>query len=309
MKGPIHIVCTIDDNYTQHCAVMLASLFLNNKNNEFVVYVITNGLRKENENKLTKSINKYKAQSHFYTIDESILKNAPITHHISLATYYRILLPEILPDNLNKILFLDSDIVVLGDVLPLWNTEIDNYYIGGCCEFPSVESKIKLGLNPESPYFNAGVMLVNLKKWRDDNISTKGIDIINHQKEKIEFWDQDTLNILFENQWKQLPHCWNVNQKFYVIPYSYEYFNMSEEEHKTFSNYPTILHYTGSDKPWNYNNNHPKKGEYFKYLSKTPWKKYKPENPLKFTMYQKIRFQLSKVKNLSFMIIRKFNKN
>lgn len=295
MKDGIHIVCTIDDKYAQHCAVMLTSLFLNNKQSHFIIYIITNGLHRKNQKGLNKLVKKYKAQSYFYIIDEKILENAPITHHVSLATYYRILLPKILPNSLEKVLFLDSDLLILDDISPLWNININEYYIGGCCEYPSTERKVGLGLKPESSYFNAGVMLVNLTKWRIDGILDKALNFIKNYPDRIQFWDQDVLNVILENKWLQLSHKWNVNQKFYVIPYSYDYFKISKTEYNLLGNSPSILHFTGSNKPWDKNNAHPKKEEYFTYLKYCSFQPYISD---KKTIYNRFKNGILKLNNL-----------
>ena len=275
MQDIIEIACTPDDNYAQHCVAMLNSLFTNNSTRAFQIHVIINGLNQKNQKIIADFILKHKHSYKFYTIDASSLSSAPVYFYVSIASYYRFLLPSVIDKNIDKLLYLDSDLIVRTDITPLWNTDIDNYYVGAVKEIISQEYLQKMGIKPGSPYFNAGILLINLKKWRDEDIMEKSIAFTKEHPEKIIYWDQDVLNNLFQNAWKQLDLRWNVTHYYYKAECGAAYFGLPEEVYNDIKLSPGILHFAGPHKPWIYNTEHPLKQEYYKYLKGTPWASFK----------------------------------
>ena len=271
----MEVVCTIDENYISHCGVMLKSLFFNNPKYKFNVYIIHNGICNSGKTKLHNFIVQEGHIPSFIEVDESLVKNAPVTHHVSLATYYRILIPLILKQSIEKVLFLDSDLIVRNDISELWNTDLKDNFVGACLEYVLDNYKINLGLKQGTEYFNAGVLLINLKKWREEQISDKILDYITHNSSKLISWDQDALNVAFENKWKKLNVEWNVGQNFYRVNPLHEYFDLTSQKFNQLKTNPSIVHFTGSDKPWHFINQHPLKSDYLLYKSLSPWKKDK----------------------------------
>jgi lipopolysaccharide biosynthesis glycosyltransferase len=273
----VNIIITIDHKYVQHCAVMLTSLFVNNKHLDFTIYVIYSAIRIKNLDLIQNEIEKNDAQVQFIEISTQLLNDAYISHHISIATYFRLLIPDLLPQSLDKVLFLDSDIIVRKAIDGLWNINISDFS-HAAVENPRITEyfKLKLGIRANSLYFNAGVLLINLDFWRRNQISEKSIVFFKNNKDKITYWDQDVLNYVLENKWIIAPTTWNVQEAFFKVPYSNNEFNISESEYYEVRNDPSIVHFTGSDKPWFKENIHPFKQEYYKYLALTYWKKFKP---------------------------------
>jgi lipopolysaccharide biosynthesis glycosyltransferase len=275
MRDTIHIACTPDNNYAQHCVVMLNSLFINNPGESFCIHIVQNGLNEENKRILERFIIHKKTLYKFYTIDGHQLSDAPVTLHISVAAYYRILLPPLLDKAIGKILYLDADLVIRTPIRPLWEIDISSYYIGASNDMMPISHFEKIMLDKNAGYFNSGVMLINLKKWADDDIVNKCVALIKNQPERIIYWDQDVLNIMFENRWKNIGYYWNVNHFFYLSAYNCQSFAISEEEYSGLKKSPGILHFSGHLKPWTYNNTHPLKNEYYKYLKDTPWSSFR----------------------------------
>mgnify|MGYP000466571498 CR=1 FL=1 len=116
------IVCSIDNNYVLHCAVMLTSLFENNRSESHVIHLLTEGLTPDNRKLIEDLVHSYNGRFCYYLIDSDVLKSCPIkaTDHLTIATYYRLLMADILPKSLERILYLDCDIVVNRSIKKLW---------------------------------------------------------------------------------------------------------------------------------------------------------------------------------------------
>ena len=200
-KETIHIACNIDTSYVKYCIVMLTSLFENNQNVSFHIHVIAGELSAEARSLLYDWIEKHYSQTlTIYEAGEDLLKGCMIygDSHISLATYYRIFLETILPQNLQKVIYLDCDLVVNGSILDFWNTDIKEVAVGCIEDMWSGKSDnyTRLHYNASFSYFNAGVLLVNLDYWRNIGFQQKAVKYISQHVNELIFNDQDVLNAL-----------------------------------------------------------------------------------------------------------------
>ena len=270
----IHIACNIDSHYVRHCAVTLVSLFENNRREEFSVHVIARGLSGGEKDILTQLAAKYGSRVLFYEPDLRLLEGFTIrkfSKRISMATYYRCILSALLPREVDKVLYLDCDIVVTGDVRPLWGTPLDGVGVAavedmGCREAARYEV---LKYPMEDSYFNAGVLLVNLDWWREHDVPRACADYYHRYPERILFNDQDLLNSVLHAHKRLVGLKWNVQDAFYRRPR-----RMDEAWRARFAQvllHPVILHFTNR-KPWEYDSQHPLRGVYFKYQDLTPWR-------------------------------------
>jgi len=270
----IKIISVSDDNYSQHLGVMLYSLFKNYLSDEKLdVYIIDGGIFSENKYKIEDIGREFNIPITFLKISKKIYQNFKISHHINSSTYYRISIPEIIDSSIKKVIYLDCDLIIREDISKLWYTDISEYFLAAV-ENPNFNRYADLKIPVNSKYFNAGVMLINLEKWRQYNISTQVIEFIKNNSEKIVLWDQDGLNAILYNKWKKLHPKWNQQTIMFELVASET--NFREEEFNEAIKNPSIIHYSTSSKPWHYMNEHPLKSEYYKYLRKTPWKKYLP---------------------------------
>ena len=279
----IHIACNIDSNYVQHCAVMLVSLFENNQNESFTIHIIARNLSKSEQNTLIQLVTRYNNQIAFYEPNIKLLEGFTIrkfSKRISMATYYRCILSELLPTNINRVLYLDCDIVVLGDIRPYWDSPIEGVGVAAVEDMGCHESERYdiLKYPMQDPYFNAGVLLINLTYWRQHDIAHACIDYFHKYPERILYNDQDLLNSILHKNKLLVGLKWNVQDAFYRRPKT-----MDENWKKNFTDvlkHPVILHFTNR-KPWEYDSQHPLRQAYFTYLDMTPWKgEYVLNNPL-----------------------------
>jgi len=273
------IVLCPDNNYVMPCGVLICSICENNKKEDIKFHIVTDEkFTFQNKSSLLAIIEKYECKSMFYEIDVSdVQKYLPIKQagqlfHITLATYYRLFLSKLLPDNLDKVLYLDCDIIVCNNLNELWNTDIAFYAIAAVPDMN--EGQIffynRLRYSQNMGYFNAGVLLINLNYWRENGILDRYIQFASSYPERVVYHDQDIMNYVLKDIKLSLPLRYNIQNGFLreELQISWEY---EEELNKAFSN-PCVLHYMGESKPWTKNCSHPYRELFFKYQRLTEWK-------------------------------------
>ena len=292
----MNIVCATDNNFVQHCAVTLISILKNNTN-DINIYLLTEELSEDNESKLKQLVTKNGGQLHIILVDGEILKECPMPNlsmldHISVATYYRLLISKLIPKHIDKVIYLDCDIIVRHNLNDLWNCSISEFALGAVYQVTNsnVDSAKRLGYPAKFGYFNAGVLLLNLKYWRENYISEKLFEYLNFKKEVIVYHDQDALNGLLYNKCLRLPCKWNMLTIFFMK----DTLTINDidngkilNDHMDYKGQlliekddPTVIHFVYKPKPWNVGCTHPYRSEYFKYLRLTPWFRYKVQSRL-----------------------------
>lgn len=269
----IHIAVNIDYQYVEHCAVTLVSAFVNNPGEAFTVHVIADRLPEPDRQLLDALCSQYQNEVVFHQPDMSMLSGFTIrkfSKRISLATYYRCILADILPVDVNRVLYLDCDIVVLDRLRPFWETDLEGLGVAVVEDIGSDEASRYAVLHypMELRYFNAGVLLINLEYWRQHNVTQACISYYRQYPERILFNDQDLLNSVLCHSRKYVDVRWNVQDGFYRRSLPADKRNEIGEALLR----PAILHYTNR-KPWSYDSQHPLRHEYDCYLALVPWRR------------------------------------
>jgi len=275
------IVCTSDNHYAMPLAVMLRSL--SDRLTSYptaAVYVLDGGISAWNRRKIQKSIRLPNLDIHWISPPVDRLEGVPVFEHpATLCTYYRLLIPSLLPDSVDKVIFLDTDMVVLTDIGALWNEPVAEVLLMAV-EEPNRENPAAiahregLGMQPDSKYFNAGVMVINLELWRTEHIAEKALDYIKRKREVVRWYDQDGMNAVLESRWKELDNRWNWR----VDPGEAGGGVQACEGHAR------IVHYASAVKPWHFYAKHPDCRIFFEYLDRTVWKGWRPRPPLRNTI-------------------------
>ncbi|MDR6553587.1 glycosyltransferase family 8 protein [Paenibacillus qinlingensis] len=274
----IHIVSTIDSNYIQHFCTMLASIVKNtNYRERLIVHLIHDGLTELETDQILQCTNKLGLQICFLKIDKENFIEFDVSGHFSLAIYYRLMIPSLFDKNVEKILYLDVDIIVRKDIVELWNLELGNYSIGAVEDQDGYLRLKELGIPEDNKYFNAGVLLINLNKWRSNAIASKVAAFISNNRQKLKYHDQDALNAILYSDWIELPVTWNIQSNMYKD--SDENQAIEEGELALAKENPSVVHYTTASKPWHVTSTHPFKEEYFHYLQYTPFKNFQMVDP------------------------------
>ncbi|WP_114751775.1 glycosyltransferase family 8 protein [Pleomorphovibrio marinus] len=290
----LNVVFAIDQFYIQHFCVAVTSLLENNLKIINKIFLINDIENNFSLNQTIKFINKkYNIKIINIFFDTSLVKNFKIDGHITHASYYRIFLTELLPRDVERVLFLDSDVIVNGCIkyflslnfqpdvannLPKILHQKSNirkeYFLYAISNlFDQNKERLKdLGLCG-AQYFNAGVLYIDLKQWRENNIINKFIFVANEFKEKLYLHDQDVMNIVLENYWLE------IDEKFNAIGLEFSNKKIDIKDY-------IIIHFTNFPKPWHFKNSHPFKWLYYYYIWKTPYRLYIPKDLNLYNLYK-----------------------
>ncbi len=259
----MNILVSLNSNYIYPLCVMLNSLAKTNSDNHFDIYVAYSSLTEEDFDRMEKALKNIDAVIHKVHVDDGIFSGAPVLNRLSKETYYRLLIGDILPESVHKILYLDPDIVINKDLSELYNIDLSGKVIAGGTHVPEFMRKInafRLNLKKSSPYINAGVLLINLDEWRKTVTLKEILDYISANIKKLFLADQDVVNYLFDDV------KISIDERIY---------NLDEKTYKKYSSgknridlewvrkNTVIIHFNGSQKPWHEKKYRGKLGEFF----------------------------------------------
>ncbi len=276
---PIEIVCNVDDKYARQCAVMFTSLLENNPDDMIVIHVVTTYLMPCNRTLLSDVVQrKYGCRLVFHKVDETLLDSCPRRQgdYVSTTAYLRCFLSAVLPVSVHKVLYLDSDLLVLGKIRALWDVDLTDKALAAVEDSGSgnPEPLVRLRLPDNYTYFNSGVMVMNLDYWRDNKVLRKLMQYLNGFSDRIRENDQDLLNVCLWKSRILLPLRWNMQSGFLMRrpgcrPYALA---RSREEVR----HTVIAHFVGRKKPWHNNCANPFASEYNRYLEMTEFVEPRP---------------------------------
>ncbi|HTY44820.1 MAG TPA: glycosyltransferase family 8 protein [Patescibacteria group bacterium] len=294
----IHIACSCDENMVMAAAAMLKSLFVNlPAGRQAKVYVLDGGIAEHSKNRLLRSIKPHADAVRFIRVNEKPLEGMEVSGHINLTSYYRFLIPSLLPPEIKKVIYLDLDLIVHCDITELWEAKMGAHYLlavpeqGKSCLYVSSPDGLlnykALGLKADQKQFNSGVLVIDLEKWRNGHISVRLVDYIRQNRHHVRWHDQDALNSIFASRWGELDYRWNVltqlfsNSPWHTGPVK------DKKAYCRLVRHPRILHFNTASKPWHAKCEHPQRQLFFRYLDMTDWKGWRPE---KFYAYELLKF-------------------
>ena len=275
MKGDfIHIGCSLNDSFLMPYGVMLASLFETNKTNKFNIHIFSSDLSNESIETLKDITDRYHAEFNYHPLDSSILADLPVNERISKDTYSWYLAAEIIGSDIDRLLVLDGDIIVLDNIRPLWETNLNGFPIAVAEDIAGIKLKEYSRLNiPEKfGYFNCGVILINLKEWKKNEYSRKVLEYARENAYNLKYLDQDAGNFVLKDRKKIVDLKWNQQVGIYFLRKSYIRSIYSEEAINEIKNNPAIVHFNGLEKPWNYATLHPYKDKFNYYSERSVYR-------------------------------------
>lgn len=278
----LDIVIASDNNYLQLVSVCVVSLFETNRNEPFHIHLLSNGIETRKLKPLESIVDEYKAQLSVYPIEnlrERLTVEVP--HTISVTSYARLFAGSILPATVDKVLYIDCDIMFNDSIAGLLDVNLDDCLVGGVLDpliSRTYKKEIKIPAN--EPYINAGVLLIPLKRWRNEGMEQRFVNYLVANKGRVHHHDQGIINAVCAGRKKILPPQFNVMSNCYCYPWkSLHRINTpfySREEYEEAVSHPAIIHFTGAiyGRPWVKNCTHPLADTFLRYKQKTAYKDF-----------------------------------
>ena len=205
----------------------------------------------------------------FYVLDDAFLKDLKQRDDLTVATYYRLLLGEVLPPELERVLYLDCDMMVRGDLAELWRMTLGSALVGAVPD-PGFAANHILGLPPGASYFNAGLLLIDLVRWRAERVGAAALAFAADHPDRLTYNDQCALNWILRDNWLALDPKWNLQTGVLsrTINGWPKYFRPPPPVAET----SRIVHFNSPGRPWLYVDDHPFKPDYLAYKARTAWR-------------------------------------
>lgn len=278
MKEKIHISVCLDKGYVMPTGVMMYSACVNNQDVDIDFHVLIDESVNANDQQDLKEVaEKFQGKRVlFYSLKSATTISFPLVKkYLTRALYYRLFLSDMLPSTIEKVLYLDGDIIVRHSLLPLWNSNLASYAVGVVMDAWDGDIRIynRLRYPYQKGYFNSGVLLINLKYWRDNNIANEFSEYLNNFPERIKQEDQDVMNVVLQDRKLMLPVKYNLQTAFLrKVPF-FDYWKYEKEIKEAYAD-PTIVHFTEKNKPWivTTHNSHPFRSTFYIYQNQTKWK-------------------------------------
>lgn len=272
----MHVAFCCDNSYIVPASITLESILKNNKNRHIITHTFTDDLNEKSIGTLQALVEKYQGELVTHQLPaEAVdaIKNAPLAwEYLSAASYYRLMLPYVVDESVERILYFDCDIMVRKNLEEYYDCPIKDNYIAGTHDIEEGQhcERLKLPL-----YVNSGVLLMNIKAIKQEFSLKQVLEKVKQlaKQENLTCGDQDIINILFHKKIYLLPEAFNYQHgihKKYVL------------QHKTEVNAAAVVHFITSDKPWFPTYVFPYTKEYYWYL-----KKY-------FSVGEKVKYWISK---------------
>ena len=288
----MNILYFTSDAFTSVAAVSIVSLFENNKDAvEINVYIIDDGISESNRNLLNDMVRKYHRKVYYIPApDPSEFFNFLFKSRYQMGhSYMRMCIGSLLPEGMEKVLCLDSDTLVTGNIRELWELEMGDNILAGVADCVNVKAfKHQFMLDADDIYCNAGMFLVNLKVWREKGVEQKICQTIKAHNGNIFFFEQTLMNYACKGKIIKLEAKYNSYTLFYALTFK----NLirwrrptnfySEAEVDEAKKDSRIIHFTRNfymtSRPWVENCDHPLTEMYRRYKKLTPWKEISPDN-------------------------------
>ncbi|MCD8038176.1 MAG: glycosyltransferase family 8 protein [Lachnospiraceae bacterium] len=248
----IHIVFITDENYIMPTKAAIRSIIRNASGNTQGTIYVVGDIETDLQNHFAGL-----ATDRFYINVIPVIKENRLAYkkehlYVSSAALYKFMLPELL-GKLDKVLYLDGDVIVEGDLRELFDTDIEGFYLAAVEDMCAVKQENVLEKTGNERYFNSGVMLLNLAMLRGENMPKELIDE-RMRDEDMRFMDQNVFNRVLGGKVKYLSAKFNfmkVNLRNFTEREIGYFYGISSAEYRTVCNNPVILHFTNKEKPWN----------------------------------------------------------
>ncbi|WP_315122200.1 glycosyltransferase family 8 protein [uncultured Clostridium sp.] len=250
----MNILATLDSNYIKQLIIMIHSILKSNPHVNLNVYIAHKELTEEDFNNIESYLDKKRCKVISVKVTDEMLKDAPVTKRYPREMYFRIFAAQFLPEDLDRILYLDPDLVVINPLKELYYMDFeDNYYIAASHVYEGMRklNEFRLDMEKDAHYINSGVMLMNLKLLREKQDISSVFDYIEKNKNILLLPDQDVLSGLYGGKTKIIDSLiYNLSERYLKL------YNMNPKNFDKRINTEwvrensVIIHYCGRNKPW-----------------------------------------------------------
>ena len=269
MDGTIHIAACCDDNYAPYAGVMMLSALEATPDTPIHFHLVSCGISAQNLERLKATVHQGGGTLSAHEPDSDLYQGLP-THRYGPAVYQRINLPATIPGSVSRVLYLDSDILVLGNLKELWDRSLEGQPVGAVENFSPTACR-DIGVDRQS-YFNSGVLLMDLAIWRQEALHRTVTEYARDHADSLQFVDQCSLNAVLQGRWVRLPAKWNQQADVYsVMARHADGCSYTVDELYEAFVAPGIVHFIGKKKPWKIYCFHPFRAAYRRVLARTPW--------------------------------------
>ncbi|MEQ8717538.1 MAG: glycosyltransferase family 8 protein [Acidimicrobiales bacterium] len=281
----VDVAFSIDENFAKQGAVVLASLAaVADPDSHYRVHLLGDDLTPSTRRELRRIAEDAGIELRLVEVDDKAIRALPELSGKTRPAYFRLLLPEILDGVADRVLYVDADTVFCADPAELIDVELHGRAFAAvrsgwspwlCCEGGPPNWR-ELGLDPRAPYFNSGVLVMDVAAWREENLSERSFAFLSDNRDTMTLMDQQALNSVVQGEWAELPPRWN-QQEYVFSPTGLARVIWTEEEVREAIDEPGIIHYLGLHKPWMSAGNHPQSQRWFDALDTTKWVGWRPE--------------------------------
>jgi len=267
-KASFHIAFCVDNHYFRAMGGTIASIIANNPGQHFTFHVLAFEVSEEHQRRLKQLEQMYPVSTQLHLVDMSIFSQFShlLGHtHYSLAIFSRLMIPSLVREQTDRVLYLDADILCFSAVDELVDMDISADIAVVVPDAPVTRQRriAALGLKHEE-YFNSGVLFINVEKWIANGMTEQTMEVLLNSKGDMRFSDQDALNIVFNGKAR------------YISPrFNYLYDLIHDLNVSKFTMRPVgkavFVHFAGSVKPWTEWSGHDARNLFRSYLAKSPW--------------------------------------
>lgn len=278
----MNVMYASDDNYAWLMGTSMISLFENNKDvSEINVFLFGDNLSQDNEKILKGIADKYGRGFMHIDVEKVTIPDYIMSERYPKSTYSRLFAYDLLPSYVKKLIYLDCDIIVSGNLEEMFNRDVEGYAFLAVKDCVSKAYKRKIGLKASDTYINAGVMLMNLDKLREIPIAERMKKFVDKYSTAMSYADQEIVNSIFQGYFGTLPPEYDVMtieseytwRQLCQLRHPHDYYSKDEIENAKTN--PKIIHYTTcmlNIRPWFNNSKHSLAWQFDKYLAISPWK-------------------------------------
>jgi lipopolysaccharide biosynthesis glycosyltransferase len=282
-EPPLVVVFAANEAYVAAAAAMLHSVASHLRRPSLHVFILDDGLSARSRSRLEGITTRFPPATTVTWLRPDISAVAEIRTpgEWPHAIFLRLLIGSLLPATVKRVIYLDTDVIVRADLTELWETPLHgcpvaaakNHVPSTWGEHGLATFRDKAGLDPSGPYFNSGVLLIDLDVWRRERVEERSLEFAHRYAAELPYPDQDALNAVLVDRWRVLPPEWNVLSTVYVLS-AWPDSELKQEllaNEWTVLNGPKVVHYIGQPKPWMPASTHPLRDLFRRHLRDSGW--------------------------------------